>query len=633
MSRLEELEEDLYGKDEGAFSGRAKKRVIFPRADAAQETGWTAGAGGPAKKKPISAGVRRLTLFIAGMGILFLAGGAVFVLLYLGRQAPEAEIRIQSRDFLEAGEEFTIPIVFANTSKTALRDVQLTVVLPEGSIARDDAGIERPAPPRIIKAVSDLAPGEEGIVQIGARIFGKEGDTVVAEAIVSYRPENIRARFSSSAKKEITVASVPLALAWDAPDTVSQKQDVTLRVRLHSTARAILDDMWLRTEYPPGFTFVSGTPKPDAENSFWKIGTLSPAQEALVEIRGVIAGSGGEIKTLRAGAGSYNEFTKIWKPWREAIKDIRVAAAPLSLEIMPREGREHVVVPGERLDIAVQYRNNSSIALKNISVSALIEGVLADHASIVAAHGGVFDSQRGALVWSPGGTPELRSVASGAGGELTFSVSMRGQPAVRTAADKNLTIKIHSQISAASIPEEFEGTALGTEDSVELKVESRVLFSGRAIFHASPIPTSGVLPPKVGQKTAYTIVWEVRNFTNDLENADIRILLPANVKWENAVYPTHAPIAYNAASGEVRWRLGRVPAGTGVLTPARIGAFQVSVVPAPSDAGRILMLAGESRLSAHDEFTGQDRLEKVAGLSTELRDDPLTTFKDWNVVK
>lgn len=645
MGKIDELEEDLYGKEESAFSGRAKKRVVFPRAYAKPDTGWVDRERGSVEKKPAAPRLRRLTLVIVCMGILFLAGGAAFVSLYLGRRTSEAAVRIESRDFLEAGEEFTIPIVFVNESKIPLREAQMIIVLPEGSMVRDgvpagagdsnslQAGAERPASPRIIKAVPDLAPGEEGIVRITTRMFGKEGSVVAVEATLSYRPENINARFSASAKKEITIASVPLALAWDAPDTVSQKQDAVVRIRMHSTARSPLSNVWIRAEYPPGFSFVSAEPKPDAENSFWRIGVLAPGQEAAVEIRGAIAGAGGEIKLFRAGAGSYHELTKIWRPWREAVKDIRVAATPLSVEIMPRQGREHIVVPGERLDIAVRYRNNSDRALNNISVSAALEGAIADPLSIIVANGGVFDSQKGALAWGPGGTPELRTVAAGAGGELAFTISMRAQPAVRTASDKNLTVKITSRISVASIPRELEGADFGAEDSVELKVESRVLFSGRALFHASPLPTSGVLPPKIGQKTVYTIVWEVRNFTNDLENADIRVSLPPNIKWEDAAYPTGASIAYDAASGEVRWRIGKISAGTGVLVPALLGAFHVSVVPAPSDAGRILTLAGESRLTARDTFTGQDRQEKITGFSTELRDDPLTTFKDWSVVK
>ncbi len=633
MGKIDELEEDLYGKEESTFSGRAKRRVIFPRSGAAPDAGWTDKNKDTGEKKPVRAGMRRIILLIAGIGILFLAGGAAFVFLYLGKQVPEAAVKIQSRDFLEAGEEFTIPITFANTSKTVLREVELAIALPDGSLVQEEDGVERPAPARIIKSVPDLAPGEEGSVQIATRLFGKEGDTISLQATLTYRPENIHARFSAVGEKQVTIASVPLALSWDAPDTVSQKQDVTLRAHVHSTARASLNDLWLRVEYPSGFSFASGDPKPDAENSLWKIGSIAPGQDATVTIRGVIQGGSGEVESFRGGVGVYNELTKIWQPWREASKELRIAVTPLSVEVAPREGRDHIIIPGQRMDAAVRYRNNSDVALKNISVSVAIEGDIADPASITAGDGGVFDLSQHAIVWGPGGTQKLQSVAPGEGGELTFGISIRAAPAVRTAADKNLSVKIHAHISAASVPQELQGTQLGMDDLLEMKVQSVVLFAGRALFRASPIPGSGPLPPKVGAKTVYTVVWELRNFTNDLDNADVRASLPPNIKWEGVIYPKDAAIAYDAASGEMRWRVGKMTAGVGVLTPALIGAFQVSVVPASSDAGRVLTLIGESRFSAHDAFTGEDRQASVAPLSSETREDSLTTFADWSVVK
>lgn len=632
MGKLEELEEGLYGAEDRAISARMKRRVIFSSPDAEARTSWANEAKKPPREKP-KGRVRQLSFYLAGVGLLFAAGAIIFILLYLQVPASEAEVVIQGRDFVAAGESLTVSISIRNTSKVKLQEVNLVVMLPGGSLVREEDGIDRPSPARIVKKVDDLGPGEEKSIEVATRMFGREGDEVSIDAELSYKPENLRARFSARGNKRIMIASVPLTFFWEAPDKLSLAQEVTLRAHIRSQARVALENLWARIEYPPVFTVISSDPKSDADDGFWKIGTLEPDQEVVVTIQGKITGAGGGVSAFRGGVGVYNALTKEWKPWREATKEFTITAAPLFLETVLRSNSKQSIIPGEQLDVMLRYRNNSGVTLKNVSVRSFLEGDIIDQATLRVGEGGVFDFGARAIVWGPGGTAALQNLAPGEEGELSFSAATRARPAVRIATDKNLMVRVRSQISVADPPQGFEGTQVGMDNILELKVQSVVLFSGRALFRSSPIPTSGPLPPKVGEKTVYTLVWEIRNFTNDLENVEVRASLPPNIKWENVVSPRDAGITYDASSGEVRWRIGKIDAGIGILNPALTGAFQVSVTPSLPDAAKFLVLLGESRFSLRDRFTGEERTKSVSSFSTELREDPLTTSDDWSVAR
>ena len=168
---------------------------------------------------------------------------------------------------------------------------------------------------------------------------------------------------------------------------------------------------------------------------------------------------------------------------------------------------------------------------------------------------------------------------------------------------------------------------------LEFKVGTTILFSGRAVQRTSPIKNFGPLPPTVGEETAYTIVWEIRNFTNDLRDAEVRVPLPPNVVWKSVIHPNNQVIQYNSVANEVLWRIGMVPAGTGVLTPALVGAFQIAIIPAEADVDKPIFLSGESAFRSIDAFTGEQREATVGAFSTELRDDPAVSHDEGRVVR
>lgn len=632
MSKLEELEEELYAKGgEKGIEERIKRRTIFPGTLRKPKTFWQEKLTQPVIEKKLRR--RFFHIFLAVVLLLLITGGAFFIFFYLGTKGNEAKISIQGTDRITGGDTVNIPIVVKNKSSVSLQGVELAILLPEGAIVSEE-GREFPAPPRISKKLEDLRGGEERVIQITARMFGMEGEGKKVEAVLLYRPENLRVRFSVRESKVFTVGQVPFSISWELPETLRRGQEIEAKIRYASQSNHAFEGLSLLVEYPDGFTFKSADPKPEVGEAVWKLGAFGPGEEREIIIRGVVIGQEGSVKLFKAGVGIFNTLTKEWKAYVESRGEAKIAVTPLAVDAFLHGSKIGTIVPGDELDFSVRYKNNSDFTLKNISIRAFLSGEsLLDFTSLAIGNGGVFDSANGAIVWGPGGTEILREAPAGKSGELSFRIKTRSRPVVRGTADKNLLVRLHSTIEAVGIPKEFSGTDLKSDETLDFKVKSKIIFAGRSLYKSSPIINSGPLPPRVGEKTTYTAVWEIRNFTNDLDGVEVRASLPPNVSWENVISPKDARIIFNSASGEVRWNIGTIKAGTGILTPALLGAFQISITPAVPDAGNELLLIKDSRLTAKDTFIGEDVEIGVESLSTELREDSLTSVNDWRVVK
>lgn len=657
MGKLEDVEKQLYEKEQsargGGFEGRRRSRVWFGGSSSKVATSWI---GSNKKEEPQNSSQRNIVSYVLfGGGALFLILAAVFVWFYLGTKGEEVEISIPIREEIEAGEFLTIPVVFENITDVSLKEVELTLILPSDTLIREGAQYVKTTP-RIIKKLDDVYGKEARTVEFPVRMFGREGDEKTIEAILSYRQENLRAKFIGRHIKTVRIARVPLSLSWEIPEIVASEQEINIKIRYASEAATQFENALLRLEYPSGFRFISSEPAPDEDAIFWRLGVLEKGKEGSIVIRGVLSGDQEEIKTFRAALGARDEDTRVWSAWREVSVEAHIAPTLLSLQPSLEGVSGDLVSPGDTLNVLLHYKNNTQFPLRNVMVSVVPEGKshintsfnksgttdgsglrssedMVDLETLSIRDGGVYDASRRAIVWASSAVPELREVSPGEEGELHFSVRMRERPIVRTAQDKNFSIRFRTVITTPTPPEELQGTDLSQEVTLEFKVRSKTIIAGKAVYRTSPIFNSGSLPPRVGGKTAYTIIFEIKNFTNDLENAEIRILLPPNVTWEGVFFPTERKFNFDSASGEVRWTIGMIKAGTGVLTPTLTGAFQVSVTPAISDIGKPLILGNDARLVARDVFTKEPQEVSLGSFSTELREDPATKAEDWVVAK
>lgn len=628
MSKLEDLEKQLYRKGEELEKRTSRGRVIFPQSTSKISGRWKEvgeAPPGPLRKK-------LLKVFLGVLFIFLFFGSALFVFLYLGKRGDETRISIEGRQEIESGEVVTVPFSIQNLSSSPLKETELIVVFPEGSIIREGS-LERLSPPRLVRSLAEFKPRERRLEEVAVRIFGREGEEKKIDATFVYRPENLSARFSSEVSKTVNIRKVPLGISWELPSTLSRGQEFEMLIHYSSSARDKFENLSLQIEYPSGFSFSESSPKPTKDNNIWSLGDLKSGGGGVISVRGKITGEEGEIKAFRGGVGVFNYSTQDWKSYIDSSHEVNIAVAPLVVKSFLSGSRVALITPGEKIQFVVRYENHTPFPLKNVSVRTSLEGSILNMDTLVISQNGVYDFSTRSIIWGPANLVELRELPSGAVGDLTFVVNTKETPPVKSQSDTNLIVRVVSSIEASGIPRELIGTELTHRDEVDFKVNSKVLFSGGALYTYPPLSNTGPTPPKVAQKTTYTIVWEVRDFTNNLKGAEVKSTLPPNVGWESKKLPQTADITFNPASREIRWKIGTVEAGRGVRNPALVGSFQLSVIPSEVDVGKIMTLINPVVFTAEDVFTGNKIELRVDNLTTEVRDDPVVDRNGWIVVR
>ena len=114
--------------------------------------------------------------------------------------------------------------------------------------------------------------------------------------------------------------------------------------------------------------------------------------------------------------------------------------------------------------------------------------------------------------------------------------------------------------------------------------------------------------------------------SNDVDNVTVTSSLPPYINFKNIILPENSNLTYNENSGELLWRAGQIPAGTGFLHPAIQVAFQIGLVATEDQIGMAPMLIEESAVSGKDTFTGVELSGIAPRITTDLPDDTRITF-------
>lgn len=632
MSRLDELKEKLYRKEYGSrpvkreepedgFYRRNKIKSAWE--EEAEKKGETNEAEKSMKKKKLI----RAVIFTGILAVLVFGGVIVFLLLGLKKE--EMDVAIFSKKEVEAGDTISYLVRYRNKSGVILRDLELSFSFPSSSMVFGEENLESGGL-KTRRKLDDLNPGEERELNLRASVFGKEGEEKKAEAVIFYRPENLSARFSKTAEFVSKITRVPLSVSFEVIPEVSSGQEVEVILNYSSIGRTVFGNMTLGVDYPAGFKFISSKPEASLDNNLWHIGRLQPDLSGQVVIKGVLSGSAGEEKTFNGRLGIFDGRTKQWQVFAESSQIARIFSPPLFVEHKVNNSREYIAAPGEKLEFVLHYKNTFNLPIKNVTIAVDLVSPVLDFATF-SAEKGFFDSLTKKIIWNPGSLEELRELQPGEEGEFKFTIDIKPRPPIRNAEDKNFVIMSKARIETSEPPRVIEGLEFSSEDRLEIKLTTKAIFAAKSLYRDSLIPTSGPLPPKVGQTTVYTIFWEVRNFSNDLKNFEVRVPMPPNVRWISKVSPSGEPILFDEKSSEIVWNIGNLPAGVGIITPAKSVAFQISLTPSLSDIRRPVTLIGISKASGIDTFTGQKVEAEAEKLTTELKEDPFSKFDEWIV--
>ena len=522
----------------------------------------------------------------------------------------DVHVIMEGERSIESGKEVSLRVGVENATAIALRSIQLTVDLPSWLVTQEG---KRFAVFRWDELGGGLKVMDDLIV-----VGQGEQEEGTIRARIEYSPEGFAGRFVVADEFSVTSRALNITSIFDLPDNVVPGQEIEGSLHIVSSEEISFDPLWLELVAPEDFVLSEAHPLLD-DNNRWRVEDFVTEKDYKFQFRGIIQGLAGEEKTFKVLAGYMRDgqFTSL----AQTQSTLYIGETPLSVEQEIKGAEGEVVVPGQELDISVQYENAGDIPIYDVTVDVFLSGSSFDWESFTSGEG-LLDRRTSTVTWNKTVVPALDMLDAGESGEVTFHIALRDGLEPSNARDKNFTISSRARIHSPQRSLAFGGASFEDQDVVVLKVASRLSLTARAFRELGAFANYGPIPPRVGEGTSYSVVWEVENTTNDASAVQVEGILPSYVRWVGVTDPPDARLSYNQDAHTVVWQIGAVSLGTGAIFPSKQASFQIELTPAPEHRGNAIAVVEEAKVSGKDTFTESFLEDITQSIDTILPDDP-----------
>jgi len=513
----------------------------------------------------------------------------------------------------EIAESFEYIVKYKNNGNVRLEEPELIFECPSNSlecllVEKEESPEERKSLRKNL-SLQTIYPAQEETLRIRVRLFGKEGLARVAKTSLSYRPKNLKARYESSTTFTTIIKVVPLTFRFDLPSKIESGKEFKFALNYFSNINYPLSNLRVKIEYPPDFEFIESTP-PSLEKIEWALSPLNKAEGGRIEIVGKLKGEIGGQKIFRAEFGSWQEGEFVLL--KEAVRGIEIVKPSLYITQQINGNPEYTASPGDLLHYEIFFKNIGEDLLTDLSLLVTLIGESFDFQSLKAPRGD-FELGDNSIIWEWRRVRDLQFLDVQERGKVEFWVRLKDEWEISSSEGKEV-IKNRIYLSQAS--EEFE-----------TKVNSRLEISQKGYFEDEVFGNSGPLPPKIGETTTYTIMWQAKNYYNDVKSVKVKARLSENVKLTGEIFPEEetSKFTFDSESREIIWEVNDLKVGSGVLSSGPNIAFQIAFTPDSSQKGETSEIIGKAEITGEDSWTKESLKSSTNNINTTLPDDPTVT--------
>ncbi|MFH1643479.1 MAG: hypothetical protein ABH967_02515 [Patescibacteria group bacterium] len=512
------------------------------------------------------------------------------------------KLEILGPDKVDIAENFEYLVKFKNNGKVRLEEPRLIFEYPEYSIVDEDLL-------RKEIELEDIYPGEERTHFFKARLIGKENQSRTAKATLSYKPKNLKARFESNTTLTTIIESVPLTFRFDLSSEIESGKDLKFDLNYFSNIDYPLTNLRVKIEYPLDFEFISSKPQ-SLEKVEWDVPPLNKAEGGRVEIQGRLNGEVGEQKVFKAELGTWQngEFILL----KEVNKGVQMIKPALYITQQINGSYDYVASPGDLLHYEISFKNIGATSLTDLSLLLSLDGNQFDFSS-VNAPSAIYKSGDNSILWEWKKVGSLQYLDIKEEGLVEFWVQLKDDWDISSSKGEGV---IKSNIYLSQANEVFEN-----------KVNSKLIVIQKGFYQDEIFGNSGYIPPKVNENTTYTIIWQAKNYYNNVSDVVVRAKLPNNVRLTGEIFPSEESekFTFDSNSREIIWRIGEMMVGRGILNSAPNIAFQVSLFPSLNQKGKLPIVIESAEIIAEDNWTKETIRATSDGINTSLPDDPSVT--------
>lgn len=625
-SKIEELEKELYSKD---FTPQKVNETLSPRPTATTPSSW----GDPGResaefamdiieKKTRPERHKKIMKKFFFFSVLFFVVTTLVAWFVWSEKwniisDKNIYIEISSPVAVAGGEQFETSFTVSNKNKVALEEATLFVEYPKGfSDPLSGASL-----PRYAKKLGVVPAGGVVTEKKNVLVYGEENTQKEIAVVLEYRTADSNAVNKKKSSYAVKISSSPLNVALSMVKEASAGQEVEMLINIESNSQNATAGVLVDATYPNNFVFKSADPAPSYGNNVWALGTMEEQGKRTIKIKGIIDGEEGEEKTTKISIGTQDpkDERQIGVVYNTISESTAITKSLFSLDVSLDGDRavEHAVPFEKSVRADIMWRNNSSEKITDAVIEVKLKGETLNRYTVYASSGGFYRSIDDTIIWEKNTTHELSVLDPGEQGTVGFSFSPRvaGVGAGNMLKNPQITLEVSARARRASV--DAGSSEILTFATRKIKIETDISLVARGLYSTGPFKNFGPLPPRVEQETSYTIVWTVRNGSNNISNVSAKTTLPIYTKWLANISPSGEDVTYDQGSNTIVWNAGRVPAGG-----TREAAFQVSIIPSLSQRNQTPVIVGESLLSATDDFTKTQVGDRKSTITTNITADP-----------
>jgi hypothetical protein len=532
------------------------------------------------------------------------------------------EITVLGNAFVQAGEELPIQIEIVNKNNAKLELVDLVVEYPRG--ANSDSTTDMIRLPR--EAIGTIKAGERIERNKKVVLYGDQGSIRNVTVRLEYHPEGSNAIFTREKSYPVTISSAPLTLSFDGPTVTSSGQDVNFEITATLNTALPGEKTLMKVEYPNGFRFTSADPAPSLGNALWDISGIAIGKPMVINVKGSMVGQNGDEQAFHVYVGnpSLNNQSVIDVVYNSLLHTVAIDRPFLETKILVggEDLETYSAIGGKSVKVDIVWENNLQSRILNAEIVANLSGNVLDKNS-VSANDGFFDSTNSQIVWNRNTINELALIEPGGKGRVSFAFT---PSSVLGNGVRDPQVLISVSIKGQ------DSTSGGVSEVVNFAKKTIRITSDLQIA-TSAIHTGGAMPPQADRDTVYKITWTLSNSANNVNNAEVRAILPVYVKWGGVVGSLSENISYNEGSHEIVWKAGTVKANTGFDGKDREASFAVVLKPSLSQVGTVPQLVKDIIVTGTDSFTGTPLRSNASPITTRLENDPAFVSGNERVIK
>lgn len=515
-------------------------------------------------------------------------------------------LEILGPESVDFAESFDYIVKYKNNGNVRLEEAKLVFEYPKNAILEEGQNYRQEI------SLDDIYPKEEKTFTFPSRLIGQDNEVLSAKAVLDYKPKNLKQHYERDTTFATQIKSLPLTFDFNLTSKVEPAKKFNFQLNYVSNIDYPLMNMRIAVDYPSGFEFINSQPK-DLEKNEWELSPINRGESGKVDITGMMQGDVGEQKLFRARLGMWRDGEFILL--KEISKGVEITQTGILITQKINGNYNYVANPGELLHYEIFFKNISKATLTDLKLTNILDGDMFDLSSKNVPEG---DTAAGdnSILWDWNRVSSLQFLEPQEEGKVDFWVKLKPDFQIPSITGK-LVIKNKVYLSSGN----KEVLASETEE-FSTKINSKLELAQKILFEDEIFGNTGQIPPKVGEITTYTVMWQAKNYYNEVKNVKARTILPDYVHFNGKFFPEGSNLTYDPNSREVVWEAGNFGVGQGVLNIAPNIAFQISFSPNGSQLGQTPDLISQAIISGEDTWTGDTVDGTAPSVNTTLPDDP-----------